>query len=246
MVQAATGAEDSIPVSREAYSAWVIADVLPPGTPDLAAAGAVLTADVGAWEKAKLRILNGAHSTFAYAGLLIGHETVADAMDDSDLSGFAARLIHGDIVPSLTPSPLDLGAYAAEIFDRFRNPAIGHRLAQIAEDGSQKLPYRLLDPIAEALAAGRPVARLALPVAAWMAFVTRQARAGAAIVDPLAPLLAEAGRSEAPVAALLGLRQVFPARLAADKRFGDSLVAAAAGIAAKGMREMLAEDSDHG
>jgi fructuronate reductase len=101
--------------------------------------------------------------------------------------------VRRDVLASLGPSPLDLHAYAAEILARFRNPAIGHKLAQIAWDGSQKLPYRLLDTIAEALDAGRPVARLAVPVAAWIAFLARQARAGVEIVDPLAGTLAEDG-----------------------------------------------------
>jgi fructuronate reductase len=221
------GFEDDIPVSREAYSAWVIEDALPPGSPDLGAAGAVMAADVGAWERAKLRILNGAHSTLAYLGLLIGHETVADAMADPALAGFVERLVREDIVATLEPSPLDLQAYAGDILERFRNPAIGHLLSQIAWDGSQKLPYRLLDTIAEARAAGRPVERLAVPVAAWMLFVERRSRAGAEIVDPLAERLAEIGRSADPVAGLLELPQVFPARLAEDPAVRGAVEAAA-------------------
>lgn len=223
------GLEDEIPVSREAYSAWVIEDSLPPGSPDLAAAGAVLAGDVGAWERAKLRILNGAHSTLAYLGLLIGHETVAGAMADEALAGFVERLVREDIVAGLEPSPLDLQTYAGEILERFRNPAISHRLSQIAWDGSQKLPYRLLDSIADARAAGRPLERLAVPVAAWMMFVERQARAGAEIVDPLAARLARIGRGSDTVAGLLALREIFPVRLAEDEIFRaavDSAVAA--------------------
>ncbi|MEA3010694.1 MAG: fructuronate reductase [Sphingomonadales bacterium] len=224
------GFEDDMPVSREAYAGWVIEDVLPPGSPDLGSVGAVLAADVGAWERAKLRMLNGAHSTLAYLGLLIGHETVAEAMADPALAGFVERLVREDIVATLEPSPLDLQAYAGEILERFRNPAIGHRLAQIAWDGSQKLPYRLLDTIADARAAGRPVERLAVPVAAWMLFVERRARAGAEIVDPLAERLAEVGRGEDAVAGLLALRQVIPERLAEDLVFRDAVAAAAAAM----------------
>lgn len=228
------GFDDEIPVSREAYCAWVIEDVLPPGSPDLASAGAVLAADVGAWERAKLRILNGAHSTLAYLGLLIGHETVADAMADPALAGFVERLVREDIVPSLEPSPLDLQSYAGEILERFRNPAIGHRLAQIAWDGSQKLPYRLLDTIADSLAAGRSPGRLAVPVAAWMLFVERQARAGAEIVDPLAAPLSAIGRGADPVAGLLALRQLFPERLAQDPEFRAAVAAAASAMRESG------------
>ena len=232
---------DEIPVSREAYSAWIVEDLLPPASPDLASVGVVLAADVGAWERAKLRILNGAHSTLAYLGLLIGHETVARAMADPELAGFVERLVREDIVATLEPSPLDLQAYAGEILERFRNPAIGHRLAQIAWDGSQKLPYRLLDSVADALAAGRPVAPLAVPVAAWMLFVERQARAGAEIVDPLAAQLAAAGRSADPVTGLLALRQVFPARLAEEPGFREAVETAATSMRESGPRSVLGE-----
>lgn len=233
------GFEDDIPVSREAYSAWVIEDVLPSGSPDLGSVGAVMAPDVGAWERAKLRILNGAHSALAYLGLLIGHQTVADAMADPALGRFVERLVREDIAATLEPSPLDLEAYAGEIFERFRNPAIGHLLSQIAWDGSQKLPYRLLDTIADALAAARPVERLAVPVAAWMLFVERQARSGAEIIDPLAGRLAEIGQGGDIVGELLALRQIFPARLAEDAAFCSAVAGAVATIRSSGPRAAL-------
>jgi fructuronate reductase len=239
LVRDATGFDDSIPVRREAYAEWVIEDVLPAGAPDLAGAGVTLAGDVGAWEKAKLRILNGAHSTLAYLGLLIGHETVADAMADGELARFVERLIREDIAASLRPSPLDLDAYAGEILARFRNPAIGHKLSQIAWDGSQKLPYRLLDTIGEALAAGRPVQRLAVPVAAWMLFVGRQARAGAEIVDPLGRELARIGLEEDAEERLLALRQIFPRALAADGRLRAAVLAAVQAMRQEGPRACL-------
>ena len=236
------GFDDAIPVSREVYTAWVIEDVLPSSAPDLVSAGAVLASDVAAWEKAKLRILNGAHSSLAYPGLLLGHETVAEAMADAALAGFVEQMVRRDVLPSLVPSPLDLDAYAGDILARFRNPAIGHTLAQIAWDGSQKLPYRLLDTIGEALDAGRPVARLAVPVAAWIAFLSRQSRGGVEIVDPLAAVLGEAARSADPVAAVLALRQVFPDHLADDDRFRDAVESACARIAGRGPAAVLMEE----
>jgi fructuronate reductase len=238
----AQGFEDEIPVSREAYAAWIVEDVLPADSPDLASVGVVLAGDVGAWEKAKLRILNGAHSTLAYLGLLLGHESVADAMGDAALAAFVERLIRDDIVPSLEPSPLDLDAYSREILERFRNPAIAHKLAQIAWDGSQKLPYRLLDTIAEARTAGRSVARLAVPIAAWILFLERRAQAWVDIVDPLGVKLAEIARGGDPVRGLLALRQVFPERLASDEVFTAAVSSAVARMRAAGPRAVLTEE----
>lgn len=240
-VQRELGLKDEIPVRREAYSAWVIEDVLPKGSPRLPSVGVTLAQDVAAHELAKLRILNGAHSSLAYIGLLLGHETVLDAMQDPDLAGFAGRLIERYIIPSMAGSPLDLAAYAAEILERFRNPAIGHNLSQIAWDGSQKLPYRLLATIEDALAGCRPLAALSVPVAAWILFVERQARAGIEIVDPLGAELAAIGQTADAPQRLLGLRQIFPERLAQNGIFRDELLAAVETMRKQGPRALLGE-----
>jgi fructuronate reductase len=232
--------DDAIPVSREAYAQWVIEDVLPPGSPDLAAVGVALSGDVEAWAKAKLRILNGAHSSLAYIGLLLGHETVAEAMRDPALGPFLEQLVREHIIPALEPSPIDLSRYADDTFARFRNPAIHHRLAQIAWDGSQKLPYRLLDTIAEARAAGRPIAALAVPIAAWILFLERQARAGVDIVDPLADRLAALARTAQPVDAILDLHEVFPPALSADAAFCNAVNTAAETMRSEGVAAALA------
>jgi len=215
-VAAATGWRDAAPVCRESYAAWVIEDVLPGDGPDLAAAGAILTSNVAAWEQAKLRLLNGAHSTLAYAGLMGGHETVAAAMDDPVLAAFVERMMREDIAATLTSAAPEPQRYIEELLQRFRNPAIGHKLSQIAWDGSQKLPYRLLDTLTDLRRSGRPIHRIALAIAAWMAFIRRQAQAGAPIVDPLAEALTTAGRGADPARALLEMTAIFPPGLASD------------------------------
>lgn len=239
-VHEALGVEDAIPVRREAYAAWIIEDVLPAGAPDLRSVGAVLTSDVAAYELAKLRILNGAHSSLAYLGLLMGHDTVADAMGDGELARFVKRLILDDVIPSLTPS-FDLDHYAGEIVERFRNPSIGHKLSQIAWDGSQKLPYRLLDTIVDALRAGRAAERLAIPVAAWMLFVERQARAGVEIIDPLGDRLAQIGRGSDLVSGLLEIQQIFPTGLAHHPAFRPALDKAVSAMRACGPRALVGD-----
>ena len=227
LVREVTGADDAVPVSREAYAQWVIEDVLPAGSPDFASAGADLTSDVAAWERAKLRILNGAHSTLAYLGLLLGRDTVAEAMSDPALARFVEQLVRDDIIPALEPSPIELRTYAEATFRRFRNPAIHHRLSQIAWDGSQKLPYRLLDTISDAIDAGREIRRLAVPIAAWILFVERQARSGGELVDPLADKLKRAATTAQSVDQMLDLSEVFSVSLSRNERFRDAVRAAA-------------------
>ena len=228
-VEAELGVRDDAAVQREGFTQWVLQRFDLPGGPDLAAAGVTLTSDVRGYEQAKLRILNGAHSSLAYIGLALCHETVFEAMSDARLEGFVTRLVHQDIVASLgAVDGLDTAAYADAVLDRFRNPAIRHLLSQIAWDGSQKLPYRLLDTVRDALDAGRPVERLAVPVAAWIAFIRRKAGAGEAITDPLAETLVAACHD---LDAMLALRQVFPDRVAGDARFRDAVATALASFA---------------
>jgi fructuronate reductase len=236
-VAAELGVADHAAVQRESFTQWVLQRFDLPGGPDLAAAGVTLTSDVRGYEQAKLRILNGAHSSLAYIGLALGHETVFEAMSDPALAAFVTRLVHQDIRASLPPvDGLDTESYANTVLDRFRNPAIRHLLAQIAWDGSQKLPYRLLDTVREALEAGRPVDRLAVPVAAWIAFIRRKAASGEKLTDPLADTLIAASPD---LDAMLALRQVFPERVATDSRFSDAVARALAAFGAGDIGALL-------
>lgn len=206
-IAALTGLEDAWPVVTEPFTQWVIEDAFPAGRPDLAAAGAELVADVTPFEHMKLRMLNGAHSTLAYVGQLLGHETVADAMADDALARLIAQVMD-EAAATLDLPASDLARYGDALRTRFRNPALKHRTAQIAMDGSQKIPQRLLGTITEAHAAGRPWDGLARGVAAWIAYVRR-----GAVDDPLADRLATlAARHADPVEhadAVLGMRAVF-------------------------------------
>jgi fructuronate reductase len=231
-VAAALGMRDRWPVQREAFVQWVIEDVFQHESPDWQSAGVTLTNDVAGYDRAKLRLLNGAHSTLAYVGSLAGYVTVADAMKDDELRAFVQTLMLEDILPTLTaPRGLDLRSYVDAILKRFRNPSMQHELAQIAWDGSQKLPFRILGTVRDALAAGRPINRLCAPLAAWMHFVRRAALKDERVKDPLAAQLFEIGRACEGRAAtdtlrFLALETVFPAELRADARFTQALVKA--------------------
>jgi fructuronate reductase len=215
-IAVATGLEDAWPIQRERFTQWVIEDRFAGERPALDVASVTFASDVRPFETAKLRLLNGAHSSLAYIGLGRGLETVAEAMADSELASFVERLMREDIAPSVAPPPgLDLAGYISDVLARFSNPAIRHLLSQIAWDGSQKLPYRLLDTISDALAAGRPIDRLVLPVAAWLRFLDQAARSGRPITDPLAEtLIARAGDWRS----ILPTREIF-GDLGSDPRF---------------------------
>jgi fructuronate reductase len=232
------GVTDRWPVQREGFAQWVIEDRCAGNTPDWESVGVIVTDDVGAYDRAKLRLLNGAHSSLAYLGLLAGHETVAGAMADGDLAAFIGTMMKRDILPTLeAPRGLDLDAYIQAILKRFRNPAIRHALAQIAWDGSQKLPFRLLGTIHDNLKAGRPIDRLCVPVTAWMHFVRRKAVDGEQVVDPLAKRLFDIGKScqnraAADLPMFLALEQVFAPSLVGNEIFTSGLARAYDGLAA--------------
>ncbi|KAF0176561.1 MAG: fructuronate reductase [Alphaproteobacteria bacterium] len=224
-VAAETGVCDAWPVQREAFASWVIGRDVSARFPDLEAVGVVMTSDVAAHERAKLRMLNGAHSVLAYVGLACGVTTVAQAMARPDIADFVGRTMAEEIAPCLaTTHGLDLAVYRKSLLQRFANPSVAHHLSQIAWDGSQKLPIRLLGTITENQASGRPVGRLCFGVAAWMRFVVRMTRANSVLTDPLADELTRVARkrtsdAEADVRAFLALRQVFPEGLARSLRF---------------------------
>ncbi len=253
------GMRDLGTVVAEPFSQWVIEDRFAGPRPAWEKAGAELVRDVAPYEKVKLRMLNGAHSALAYLGGLAGYEFIADALGDDTLAACAHRLMTEDAAPTLDPpAEMDLDAYAGQVLRRFGNAALRHRCVQVAMDGSQKLPQRLLGTVADRLAAGGTPAWAALAVAAWMRHVwTGRTDNGRPfpVDDPLAGLflsrLAEAGvasqtrEGEAPgqavavAGALLGIREVF-GDLADSAVFRELLTDHLARLARDGARRAAA------
>ena len=224
LAEAGLGVVDLVPVAGEPFRQWVIEDCFPGGRPAWDLAGAVLTSDVAPWEALKLRVLNAVHSALAYLGALAGQQTVAEAMALPGAHQVLSRFIAEDVAPTLVAPdgqcPIRYGQAALE---RFTNPAIGHRTIQIAMDGSQKLPYRLLGTIADARAAGGRARWAALVLAAWMRFVRGVADDGSALPldDPLAERLRASlvGAADTPVGladALFGVEEIFGPELVGD------------------------------
>src|ERR1700712_3620536 len=187
-VASALGMIDAWPVVTEPFTQWIVEDRFPAGRPDLAAAGVQLVSDVTPFEHMKLRLLNASHSALAYLGYLAGYETIAATMTDAHFVAFA-RQVMADATPTLAmPESTDLAAYSASLLQRFSNPALHHRTWQIAMDGSQKLPQRLLATMQDRLRMGLPIETHALAVAGWMRYVTATDEQGHAIDvrDPIA------------------------------------------------------------
>ena len=242
---AALGLRDAWPVMTEPFTQWVVEDRFCAGRPDLAAAGVELVTDVKPFELMKLRLLNASHSALAYLGYLAGYETIADTMQDPHFARLAARVMEEAAVTLTMPAGTDLAAYRASLLKRFSNPALHHRTWQIAMDGSQKLPQRLLGAIQDRLARNLPIATHALAVAGWMRYVSAIDEQGRAIDvrDPLAAELASLGHEAGPVAerlapALLGVAKVF-GPLGAEPRLREAVTAALGQLYKDGARRAV-------
>ncbi|MFB9981989.1 mannitol dehydrogenase family protein [Mesorhizobium kowhaii] len=163
------GVEDAWPVMTEPFCQWVIEDNFPQGRPAWEQFGVTMVDDVRPFEDMKLRLLNGSHSAIAYLGLLSGHATVDRAFADPAIRAFVDAL-WAEAIPTLPKNAgLDTASYTAELAERFSNTALAHRTAQIANDGSQKLPQRIVASAIERLRSGASPAHLMLVVAAWIA-----------------------------------------------------------------------------
>ena len=167
LVLDATGRWDAEPVPTEPFSEWVVSGRFPAGRPRWEDAGAQLVDDVGPFEQRKLRLLNGSHSLLAYAGSIRGHDTIDEAITDSTCRAWVEQ--YWDEAGRRLELPDDeIAAYRSALLERFSNPRVRHRLAQIAADGSTKLVIRILPTIRAERAAGRLPTGCAIAIAAWV------------------------------------------------------------------------------
>jgi fructuronate reductase len=243
----ALGAADLAAVAGEPYRQWVVEDDFPGGRPRWERAGAVMTDDARPWEQLKLRTLNGVHSAVAYLGALAGCETIAQALLLPGLADAMRRFVAEDIAASFVPpAGVTVVEYGESVLDRFANPAIEHRTVQVAMDGSQKLPQRVLHTITDRRAAGATPRWATLVVAAWMRFVQGTADDGRSLPlnDPLAAeirdrLAAAPATPDGVVTALFGLEAIFPPELSGDETVRQLVVEWLTELTRHGVRATL-------
>ncbi|QMI05788.1 mannitol dehydrogenase family protein [Citrobacter sp. RHB25-C09] len=225
------GVADPCAISCEPFIQWVVEDNFVAGRPQWEAAGVQMVSDVLPWEEMKLRMLNGSHSFLAYLGYLAGFQHISDCMQDSAFRDAAYRLMMDEQAPTLRITDVDLAGYATSLITRFANPALKHKTWQIAMDGSQKLPQRMLAGIRVHLERGSAWPLLALGVAGWMRYVSGTDDAGKAIDvrDPLADKIRAAVASsseEERVMALLSLQEIFATDLIEQPGFVQAVESA--------------------
>lgn len=238
-------AHDEALVAAEPFGQWVIEDRFAGPRPAWDQVGATLTADVGPFEEAKLRLLNGTHTLLACAGLVRGHATIADAVGDPVLLA-QARALQAEAIATLEAPPgVDLGRYAEDLLVRFANPATGHRTAQVASASTSKIPQRWSPAIRALGDRARPdgaetfapayAAALGAWVAAVVVAVAGPAQPTGVLDDPQAAALRAAGSRPLPeaTAALLALPGLLPDQVRTPA-FGGAVERAARDLLGRG------------
>lgn len=241
------GVYDPCAIACEPFSQWVIEDNFVNGRPAWDQAGAQFVSDVTPFEMMKLRMLNGSHSFLAWLGYLANYQTIADTMTSTSFRQAVLNLMLREQAPALRMPPgIDLNRYAESLLTRFSNPSLHHRTGQIAADGSQKLPQRLLDPLREHLAAGSDYRHLLLAIAGWMRYVQGVDEQGNTfnVVDPLAAeyqaIYQQQQTPQERVQALLSIKRIFGSDLPACPSFVTALSEVYQQLCATGARAMVA------
>lgn len=224
IVEEKLGIADAGAIVTEPYRQWVIEGSFPAGRPRWP--GVVDTFDIQPYQEQKLRLLNATHSALAYLGAIAGFATIAETVANPAHRDFAASLMVEDALPTLqAPDSGDLRTYSESVLERFSNPYLPHRCDQVAADGSQKLPIRLLPSARIRIDHGAEPARICLAIAGWMRFVGGVDDNGRSlnVEDPMATRLTELANETAvpheTVERLLGVREIFPIELADDGTF---------------------------
>ncbi len=244
--EALTGFGDAAAIETEPFSQWVIEDNFPAGRPDWQAGGALFVADVAPYENMKLRMLNGAHSMLAYGGFLTGHAYVRDVMRDTALGALVRRHLAAAAGTLAPLGGIDLGAYARALTERFSNPAIAHETYQIAMDGTQKLPQRIVAPALDCLAAGGDGRPFAFALALWIRYCLGRSEAGAVYdlrdprSDEIARAVARAGRdSGALTRNLIALEGLFPKAMRENATFIGQIQTLVDALLTQGVRATI-------
>ncbi|MBC3218986.1 D-arabinitol 4-dehydrogenase [Serratia fonticola] len=172
-VAEATGFQDRAPVMGEAFIQWVIEDDFINGRPALENVGVEMVESVLPYEEAKIRILNASHSCIAWAGTLIGQRFIHESTGTPGIHQLAYDYVTQDVIPSLTPSPLDLAAYRDVVLERFSNPYIRDTNQRVAADGFSKIPGFITPTLQECYQRGQEPKATAMLPALFFVFMQR-------------------------------------------------------------------------
>ncbi|TDR30398.1 D-arabinitol 4-dehydrogenase [Hydromonas duriensis] len=172
-VKAATGRDDEAALMGEDFIQWVVEDNFCAGRPAWEQVGVEMVDSVSAHEEAKIRILNASHSCIAWAGTLKGYQYIHEGTQDPAIRSLAYNYVTHDVIPCLSPSPIDLAQYRDVVLQRFGNEAIRDTNQRVAMDGFSKIPGYIVPTFRDALSRGLSIDSVAVLPALFLAFLQR-------------------------------------------------------------------------
>lgn len=189
---------DEAMVVCEPYALWVIENNFVSPPPPWQKVGVKFVDSITKYEQMKLRLLNGSHSALAYLGALLDYQYIHEAMRDPYLVKFV-RCLMASVSQGLPKiENFDIPQFSEDVLSRFANDQIAYGTLQVATDGSQKLPQRILAPLREAIASNKPIDCFCLVIASWVVFLKGHSFSKKSFVvnDPLSDKLSQIGWSE--------------------------------------------------
>ena len=170
------GYEDHIMVTGEPFALWVIESAKDISKefplPD-AGLPVIFTDNQKPYKQRKVRILNGAHTSFVLASYLCGNDIVRQSMHDDDIRNFMLKTIYDEVIPTLSLPEEELKQFAGEVVNRFDNPYVDHALLAISLNSVSKWRARCMPSLLGYVEkTGKLPAHLTFSIAALMAFYT--------------------------------------------------------------------------
>lgn len=168
------GCKDQLLVTGEPFALWVIEspkDIRKELPLPQAGLPVIYTNDQKPYKQRKVRILNGAHTSFVLASYLCGNNTVKESMEDEDIRRFIVQTLFEEVIPTLTLPKQELEAFADAVIERFNNPYVKHSLLAISLNSVSKWRTRCLPSVLSYYEIYQKLPRqLTFSLAALMAF----------------------------------------------------------------------------
>ena len=182
---------DNIMVTGEPFALWVIEsdkDIseefpLDKAMADMTGMDVIFTDNQKPYKQRKVRILNGAHTSFVLAAYMAGMDIVRDSMIDDDIRNFMLKTIYDEVIPTLSLPEDELKTFAGEVVNRFNNPYVDHALLAISLNSVSKWRARCMPSfLGYVEKMGKLPARLTFSLAALMNFYTGTEIRGKALI----------------------------------------------------------------
>lgn len=168
------GYEDKLLDTGELFGLWVIEskkNISSEFPLDKAGLPVIFTDNQKPYRERKVRILNGAHTSFVLASYLAGNDMVLESMQDPLIKNFMTKTIFDEIIPTLSLPKEELVSFANSVIERFENPYIKHALLSISLNSVSKWKSRCLPSFKDYVNKyGKLPIHLTFSIAALMSF----------------------------------------------------------------------------